>query len=297
MSRVQASPHRSAGGELARAGGALALSLLALPIWQASGASEAYRRAVVGAAERIVLATQHFPLLSGFPGLTPPSGDFVVLLAIGLTLASIGSDRRRRVGLLAIALVVTAGLQTLAAVASIHLESAAEMARSQGLLVLLPAEFQLVSQAKLALYYSQLAVIFTLFLLTSPWFDGDRAIGRPLAFGCVLGAILLAGSSMAWGRWRETDERHVAAHAKIGHLFWAKHDDAVAGEQYRISVAGGTVDPEVYFNLAGIEARRGRLAEASRLLRRCAVLGADPVWAARVTRAHQRITAAGAGSR
>lgn len=253
---------------------------------------------MVGLAERIVLARQHFPLLSGFPRLAPPNADFVVLFALGLTAASIRVGWRRRLVLLLVALGVTSGLQTAAAVASINLESAQEMERTHRILVLLPTEFQLVNQAKLTLYHSQLAVLFALFLLTSPWLS-ELNIGRETRpgkrrraiLGAALGAAVLLGASIAWGRWRESDARHVAAHAKVGHLFWAKRDDGIAEEQYRIAAAGNTVDPEVYFNLAGISAQRGLFKDAARLLRRCAELGTDAAWQARVARAFDRIGA------
>jgi hypothetical protein len=281
--------------EVARAAAALAISLLLLPVWRAAGAAEAYRRVIVGTAEKIVLATQHFPLLASFPDLKPPESDFVVLLVVALTLVSIGIGWRRRVGLLVLALALTAALQTLAAVATINLESAQEMERTRRILVLLPVEFRAVNQAKLILYVAQLVVIFTLFLLTSPWrgvLDTKASVSpRRLAVAVAVALVVLPGSWLAWSRWRETDARHVAAHAKVGHLFWVKRDDAIAEEQYRIALAGGTTDPEVYFNLAGIEAARGRGNEAARLLRRCAEVGADPIWAARVTRAFDRIGA------
>jgi len=275
--------------EIARVAAALAISLLLLPLWRGSGASEAYRRGVVFAAERVVLATQHFPLLASFPDLRPPESDFVVLLAAALTAVSIGIGRRRRTALLLVALVVTASLQVLAAVATIHLESAREMERSHGFLVLLPAEFLAVGQAKMMLYYAQLAVVFALVLATSAWRFALTARGAPSSRRVLTAAaallLLSTASWIAWGRLREADARHVAAHAQVGHLFWVKRDDAVAEEQYRIAIAGRTTDPEAYFNLAGIEAKRGRFDDAGRLLRRCAELGADPVWAARVNRA------------
>ena len=243
----------------------------------------------------MVLATQHFPLLASFPGLQPPNSDFVVLLAIGLMAVSIRVGWRRRLVVTGVALCATFGLQTLAAVATISLESAQEMERSQRILVLLPVEFQLVNQAKLTLYHAQLAVIFALFLLTSPWMREldvggrvERRRGRRGAIGLAV-LVALAVSWIAWGRWRETDARHVAAHAKIGHLFWVKRDDRIAEEQYRLAIQGGTVDPEVYFNVAGLAAQRGHPEEATRLLRRCAELGTGPVWRARVARAFERI--------
>lgn len=269
-------------------------------MWEWSGAAEAYRRAVVALAEQIVLATQHFPLLAGFPSLSLPRGDFVVLLAIALMAASIRVPWRRRVTLALVALGVTVGLQTLAAVASIQIESAQEMQRTHRILVLLPVEFQAVNQAKLTVYYAQLALVFVLFLITSPWLR-ELGAGGPAArrvgparvvLGVAFGAALLAGAGIGWGRWRESDARHVAAHAKIGHLFWLKRDDAVAEEQYRNAVAGRSTDAEVYYNLAGIEAQRGRVDESARLLRKCAELGAGPVWQARVARAFDRIGAA-----
>jgi hypothetical protein len=243
----------------------------------------------------MVLATQHFPLLASFPGLRPPNSDFVVLMAIGLMAASIRVGWRRRLVLTGVTLCATFGLQTLAAVATISLESAQEMERSQRILVLLPVEFQLVNQAKLTLYHAQLAVIFLLFLLTSPWMREldvggrlERRRGRRGAVGLAV-LVALAVSWIAWGRWRETDARHVAAHAKIGHLFWVKRDDRIAEEQYRLAIQGSTVDPEVYFNVAGLAALRGHPEEATRLLRRCAELGTGPVWRARVARAFERI--------
>jgi len=205
----------------------------------------------------------------------------------------VGIGWRRRVALLLMALALTTAFQTLAAVATIHLESAQEMERSQRIFVLLPLEFRGVSQAKMILYDAQLAVIFVLFLVTSAWWKSPHEGTTPSRLRLVTSVaalfVVLAGSWLAWGRFREADPRHVAAHAKVGHLFWVKRDDAIAEEQYRVAVAGRTTDPEVYFNLAGIAVSRGRRNEAARLLRRCAEVGANPVWASRVRRAFERI--------
>ena len=293
---LTAAPSRrlpAAPRELARGAAALLVSLLLLPVWQASGAGETYRAAVVAVAERIVLATQHFPLLASFPGLKPPESDFVILATIALTAVSVGIGWRRRVALLLMALALTTAFQTLAAVATIHLESAQEMERSQRIFVLLPLEFRGVSQAKMILYDAQLAVIFVLFLVTSAWWKSPHEGTTPSRLRLVTSVaalfVVLAGSWLAWGRFREADPRHVAAHAKVGHLFWVKRDDAIAEEQYRVAVAGRTTDPEVYFNLAGIAVRKGRSDEARRMLKRCAELAPDGAWPARVARARELV--------
>jgi hypothetical protein len=294
--------------EVRRAAAAFGIYFLLRPVWEWTGPKAVYRAIVVGVAEKVVIATQHFPVVATLSNLTTQNIDFVVLLALSLMLVSTRVGWPRRLRLFGTALAVIIGLQIFGCFLAVMMAATYDIENKQRILLLLPWEFRVVARVKYAVYDVGLpAMMFALFLVTCIWNSGlavsgladpgsnsrkgepraRRSFGRSLkalAFG--LGVALVSTSGWwIWDRCRESDPRHVEAHAKVGHLFWAKGDKTTAEEQYRIAVAGGTVDPEVFYNLAGVAARQGRLDESKRLLGRCAELSADPAWNTRVERA------------
>ncbi len=274
------------------------------PVWEWSGLKQVYRTVVVGLAEPIVVATQHFPTVASLSNLTTQNLDFVVLLALSLMLVSTRLAWPRRLKLFGVALAVILALQVVLFALWVEMTAAQELEQAKQILVLSPAGFQIMQQLKLILYdFGQPATMFALLIVTFAWNTGltfsaptdsklerQRPRVRGWRRGTVLGLVLgLAMASIVgctvWGRWRELDPRHVEAHAKLGHLFWAQRDKTTAEEQYRIAVAGGTLDPEVFYNLAEIAHARGRMDESRGLLQRCAGLTTDPAWKRRVERA------------
>ncbi|HKQ60632.1 MAG TPA: hypothetical protein VJS92_05055 [Candidatus Polarisedimenticolaceae bacterium] len=291
---------RASGLEVARAAAACAIGLLLLPLWNACGAKDAYRRVVVGIAEWVVLHTQHFPTVASLSNLTPRNTDLVVLVALALLLVSTRVPWPRRLALFGGALAVVLVMQALAFAAWVKLTDAETLQQSEGIAILSPGEHRAVAQLKLVLYdFGLPGMIFALFLLTAAWNSGawipehrppaSRRVRHGLA--AVVVAAALAGGFL-WQRGRESDPQHVEAHAKIGHRFRAQGDDATAEQQYRLAVAGGTTDPQVYYELAGIAAARLRFDEALRWLGRCTQLTADPAWRARIDKATARVQTA-----
>ena len=296
--------------EVGRAAAAFGIYLLLRPVWEWTGLKAVCRAIVLSVAEQILIATQHFPVVASLSGMTIHNIDFVMLLAVSLFLVSTSVGWLRRLKLFGSALAVIVGLQIAGSVLTVMMTAAQELQNTQHILVLLPSEFRIVDRVKYALYdLGQPAILFALFVLTLVWNSGSdvfrlaepatesrtgerRTVRYPRHSRRMLGLGLVAGIALAsisgwwvWNRWRESDPRHVEAHAKIGHLFWAKGDNATAEEQYRIAVAGGTADPEVFYNLAGIAARHGRFGDARQLLDRCSELTTDPDWRSRVERA------------
>jgi hypothetical protein len=282
--------------ELARATAAVGVYLVLRPVWEWTGLKDGYRAIIVGVAERIVVGTQHFPIVASLSNLTTHNLDFVVLLAIGLLLVSAPLGWRRVLKLFGGALVVIVGLQILVFAVWAEIAAAQELERARQILVMSPWEFRVMNQLKLTLYdFGQPAAMFTLFLVTFAWNTGiplhpEASSKRMRAVVAVALSVTIVTTTgwMAWRRSTELDPRHVEAHAKLGHLFRLAGDNTTAEAQYRIAVASGTADLEVLYDLAEIVRAGGRLDESRRLLHRCAALTTDPVWQSRIERALSR---------
>jgi hypothetical protein len=289
--------------EIVRAGVAFVVFLVLLPPWRWSGLGRAYGKAVMAVAQVIFVPTQHFPLLTRLDNLTLHNLDHIVILTVALFLVSTNLGNTSRVKRFASALVVIFAYHVIVTILTVKVQATQELLTSMNILVLSPVEFRLVDWFRYFAYDLGLEVApFVMMLLTVVWNlnpgpDGrttrrrgdarDRRGRPPLAFVAIgLGVLAtLCSAASFYARSRETDPRHVDAHAKIGHLLWNSHRDAQAEEQYRLALAGGTTDPEVYYNLAGLEARSGHRGAALQRLDEGLRMALDPAWESRFQKA------------
>ncbi len=301
--------------EAIRAVTAFVLYLSLRWLWGASGLKSLHESAVLALAVRILTTAQHFPALAGIAGASLRNLDFLVVLTIALALVSTGIRWPRRLGLFGAALCVILAVDVTAVLLQAKVMASQELWSRERILILLPWEFWIVERTKYLLYDFGLQIgPFVMFALTAFWNSRplpaprSRSSGRtqerratrwgrlrgPARAAIVVGVLSLPfGIAMAWHIVREADPRHVAAHARIGQLFFVQHDTARAEQQYRAAVAGGTADPAVYYNLAAIVVKQGRQDEAVRLLRRCSEVADPTVWSERIDRAFRQMNSRG----
>jgi hypothetical protein len=235
--------------------------------------------------------------------------DFIVLLAFSLMLLSTRIGWYRRLKLFGCASAALATLQILACATWIKMAAAQELQASQQVSVLLPGELRAVELAEFVLEGLGHPSMFALFLLAMVWNSGwgvsasvdvvadaktvKRRAGRHgfrsrSRLWVGVGLVVALASVSGWAVWRlsrESDPRHIQAHATIGHMFWAEGNKVGAEKQYERAAAGGTIDPEVFFNLAKLAAWDGRTGESRRFLQRSAELATDPAMKRRVEQA------------
>ncbi len=296
--------------EIVRAAIGFALFLLLLAPARWIGLERLYAKLVLGVAQPIVLSTQHFPVLANFDNLTLRNLEFGVILTLALFLVStkLGLvSRLKRFGLLLAALF---SFHVLVAIVTIKVSVAQDLLNSVQLLVLSPEEFRVLDRIKYFCYDLGLEITsFVILLLAVVWNltasrarasdresragrrsamkgrrsqEGERGDRRRLAAATGLGVIaIVVCAAVVYARVRESNPGHVQAHAKLGHLFWKAHKDTKAEEQYRCALAGGTTDPEVFYNLSRLEARVGNRGEARRLLDQGIMMAHEPVWQSR----------------
>lgn len=302
--------------EIVRAAVGFALFLLLLAPARWIGLDRLYAKLVLGVAQPIVLSTQHFPVLENFDTLTLRNLEFGVILTLALFLVStkLGLvSRLKRFGLLLAALF---SFHVLVAIVTIKVSVAQDLLNRVQLLVLSPEEFRVLDRIKYFCYDLGLEISsFVILLLAVVWNltasrarssdreshtggrsamkrhrvqERDRGSRRRLLVAVTgLGVIaIVVCAALVYARVRESNPGHVQAHAKLGHLFWKAHKDTKAAEQYRCALAGGTTDPEVFYNLSRLEARVGNRGEARRLLDQGLGMAHEPVWQ---TRFHEAI--------
>jgi hypothetical protein len=299
-------PFAPVAKEIVRATVAFLLFLILLASANWAGLSGSYGKAVIAVAQAIYVPTQHFPLLTRLDNLTLHNLENVVILTIALFLVSTKLDLASRISRFGSVLAGLFSYHVVAAILTIKVQTAQELLASMNILVLSPTEFHVLDWLRYLLYDVGLEITpFVMLLLTIVWnLTASRAgrerstkrrptrdsmrRGRRRVRAAAMGLVVIAIFSLSavlYGRWRETDPRHVEAHAKIGHLFWNTHKDAQAEEQYRLALAGGTTDPEVFFNVAGLEARNGNHRAALRQLDEGMRITHEAVWQSRFQKA------------
>jgi hypothetical protein len=308
-------PFARGAKEFIRATVAFALFLVLLAPASASGFDQLYAEAVVAAARAIVVSTQHFPLLARLDNPSLHNLQFGVILTFALFLVSTNLNLISRIKRFGLALAVMFSFHVIVAILTIRVWVTQDFLNRMNILVLSPAEFRVLDWLRYFSYDVGLEIAaFVMLVLTVIWNltasrqlppvpenrlgrgrtrqrrrsdERDRGGGRHLAVAAIgLGVIaILSSAAVLYGKSRETDPRHVEAHAKIGHLFWNSHNDALAEEQYRLALAGGTADPEVFYNLAGLETRSGNRDAALRLLGQGVRVAHTHVWRSRFQKA------------
>lgn len=283
--------------ELIRAALAYAVFLILLVPAGLIELDRLYAKPVLAVAQAIVVSTQHFPLLARVDNPALHNLDHVVILTCALFLVSTNLDLVSRLRRFGPALVAIFAYHVVVAVLTIKVQEAQELLTSMKILVLSPSEFHVVDWLRYFSYDLGLEIApFVMLLLTVVWnLTASRArIVEPSRRGARRWAVAAIGmgimaifvlAAVLYGRLRETDPRHVEAHAKIGHLFWNSRKDAQAEEQYRLALAGGTTDPEVFYNLAGLEVRSGNRRAALPLLEQGMRMAHEPVWQSRFQKA------------
>jgi len=160
----------------------------------------------------------------------------------------------------------------------LHLALALRFEQNSGLALLLPWEQEILRRLFQLLFAAGLQVVpFVMIALTAYWTVGrspgewlgerdDRP--RPRRVRPIAVAVAVALTALAAYRIRETDARHVRAHAFIGTAFFERRQFDEAERQFRSAVQGGTSDATAWLGLAAIARARGRRDEAVDLLRR-----------------------------
>ena len=277
-----------------RALAAFALYLLLKPLWTLVGAHEAYQAAILKVGTMVVLATQHLPVVSTLEKLSIVHLDNLIVLILAYVVVSTRLPWVARLRRYAIVLVVVLALNVVGVVLETRIDAAEYLLSTQGLLLLLPWEFRIIDGFKYLLVDFGLNIgPFILMLLGAAWNAGliasweraqpatrrqaaratsrqgaRRATTQQRARAAAVLALLVASALLAWSWLRESDARHVAAHAKLGHLFLGNHQPDKAADQYRIAMEHGSTDGEVFLNLSRILADGGRVGEALRVQRR-----------------------------
>jgi hypothetical protein len=302
--------------EVLRACAAYVLYLVLQPVWSRFGLRALYESLVLAVAGRLFLPIQHFDVLATLDNLSIVNIDFLVVLVISLFLVAWRmpwADRTKRFGA---ALSVIFVLHVAAVILEIRVRSAQELWAQQQLLILLPWEFRVVERLKYLLYDVGLQLgPFLMLGLTATWNGlADLAVLREperlrrrredartanvfwrrrfLALAC--GIAVLAAAAAVWRWQRESNPLHIAAHARLGHIYWEHRSLHAAEQQYRIALDGNTSDPDVYYKLAGLVSQRADRRQAADLLRRGLGVAADPAWQRRFREA---LAAAGQASR
>ena len=279
------------GREAVRALAAFGVYLVLYPVWNVLGVHDLYRAIVLKIASAIVLATQHFPVVSTLENLTVNHLDNLLILVLGYFLVSTGMRWRARINRYCGLLLAVVMLHVMGVCLETQNDAAQVLLDSNGLVLLLPWEFRVADGFKYLLVDFGLNIgPFVVMLLGAAWNSGLGIIGVPAAgrtrrimVRTGAAAILtLALAALAWKSLRESDPRHVQTHASLGHLFVRSQQPAKAEGQYRIALAHGTTDGEVYFNLAVIEADRGRKGDALRIQEAGLKVVQDSAWRKRL---------------
>jgi hypothetical protein len=283
------------------------------PAWSLTGLGDLYGRVIRAIVGSVLLRTQHFQVLGSLDGVSIANLDHLVVFAISLFIVSGQARWTLRIRRFVIVMLFIILVHVVTAFLSVKLKMAQELIQQQQLRILLPWEFRMLDNVKFLIYDLGLQVgPFVLMILSVAWnemskvdprhvrtSDGARTpkrrrngrlslrerLGRSwfLRSSVVLVALILGGA--VWHRWRESQPLHVAAHARLGQIY-LEHGSLLASEkQYRIAVAGGSNDPEVFYNLAEILRRRGARAESERLLRRGRLMAGDTNWRRRFEKA------------
>jgi hypothetical protein len=251
--------------------------------------SRVYQSCVGWLASAIFLPTQHFPVVSSLNTLSYRNLDTLIVFALSLFVVStqIPWARRARRWILLLGVIYLIHVAT--AILEVRVLSAQELLQQQSLLVLLPGEFRVLERLKYLAYDLGLELgPYVLLVLVLIWnvsasaspppgpsrkrsvahecAADARALRRRLLIGSVAAVVAVAAVS-GWLRWRESHPLHVAAHARLGTLYLQHGALQGAERQFRIAVAAGTPDPQVYLDLAALEARRGVIPSAAATLR------------------------------
>ena len=280
--------------EVARIAVAFVVYLILQPGWTWSGLERLYDSLVMALAEWIFIPTQHFPIARALDSAGLRNLDFAVVFTLGLLLVSTGIPWRSRLKRFALVLLVVYAVHVLTVILHVKVTSTVSFNRQGGLLILLPWEFKIVERLKYLVYdFGLQAGPFVLAMLTMAWNAGlslPARVPKPgrwkhrLAIGAV-SLIVVVAAVVSWSVWRESHPLHVQAHATLGLLFHGQQKLEKAEEQYRIAIRGGTQDPSVFYNLAGIDAWSGRQQEALDVLVQGRRLTSDPEWSAKFEQA------------
>jgi hypothetical protein len=280
-----------------RALAAFALYLGLRPVWTWVGAHEIYEATVLKLGTMVVLATQHLPVVSTLEKLSIVHLDNLIVLILAYVVVSTRVPWVARLRRYGIALGAVLGLNVAGVVLETRIDAAEYLLNTEGLMLLLPWEFRIIDGFKYLLVDFGLNIgPFVLMLLGAAWNSGlsvswERgrpATGRPATGrpaprerrrpswwssrqglkAVVILVLLLAPGLLAWRWLRESDARHVATHARLGHLFLRNRQPDTAADQYRIAMERGSTEGEVFLNLSSILANDGRIGEALRVQRR-----------------------------
>ena len=298
-----------------RALGAFCLYVVLYPIWTMVGADHVYDRVILMLAAAVLRVTQHFPVYSGLENHELRYLDFLAILGISYFAVSSGMGWKKRLLRFAGLFIVILVIDVVAVVLQAEIGVARELWRKEGLILLLPREYQIISWLKYLLFEFGLQLgPFILFALGAAWNSGisvslpawwgtadhDQGLGvgaksqvnrgqrrTPWVVGLAI-VMVVATSLGVWKFVRESDRRHVQTHVLLGNLFFDKGRWARAEGQYRVAIGEGSLDGQAWFNLAVIRRDQGESSESIRLLQSGLEVVKDPSWQHRMEKAASR---------
>jgi hypothetical protein len=262
------------------------------------------------AGEHVVRQVSHFSILRevGPWKLRNQHSHLLLALMLGLVSTRVPvRSRLRRFGSILLLIMVA---DLVSAIVAVQLWTAKTVYEEQGLLLLLPWEFNAVECLWYLTYVIPLqAAPFVLLFLTVIWNGGksiftgpagaasDKSPGSeklvPLKLPHVrrwvacsgviaVSAGLLAGS--VWIHLRELDPLHQRTHVALGNLLYSRGNLETAKKEYQRAVAGGTRDGEAWFKLAQILQLEGDSGRSTRVLRQGRLVMRDSRWIERTER-------------
>ncbi|HEV8337229.1 MAG TPA: hypothetical protein VGR67_12495 [Candidatus Polarisedimenticolia bacterium] len=247
----------------------------------------------------------HFSELPGTEEWQIQNQHSHLVLVLVLFLLSMRIGLRRRILGFGSILVSVLLLDFISAVLAIQLRTAKTLFEEQGMLLLLPWEFNVVECLWYVLYVVPLqAGPFILLLVTAFWNGAASPKGsvgetpgalapapstspklRPLVLGaCVLAVAAAAFGASRWVHSRNANPLHQKTHVKLGGYFYDRGALEKARKEYGSAVSEGSLDPEAWFRLSELLRMEGKNREAARLLRRGRLIFQDPRWIRQVER-------------
>ncbi len=285
----------------------VALYLLLVTLWLASGLDKAYDRFVLELATALVPALMHFPIgaSEGVDVLDVHNRAFILVLIVSLAVVARGLQWRRRLAYYVPLLIGVVLLQIVGLALQLYL---ALVLKSQGKLnvdLLLPWEVETVKWITQTVFLGNIQVTaFLAIVLTAFWsmgrelgdfFGGEAKASRSagtirrswlVASAGVL--LIVAVATTAW--WvRELDERHATAHARVGDAFAQQQMMFEAEGQYHAALHGAGRDGRTWMMLVATVQQQGRREEALNLLNHALEVVTDPNWRKQLEQARSRL--------
>jgi hypothetical protein len=284
------------------------LYLILQLFWNVSGLHNHYARFLLMIGQWAVKSLRHF-VWSPAIHITNLSGMYshlILLLAIFLVSIRIPVARRIRV-FLPIALLAV-GIDVFTAVLTVQLQIVNETYRQSQVLLLIPAEFNLVESIWYLVYVVPLQAGPFLLLGVSALLNGvpnavfataaqksTITLGTPsprVIVACLAPIVVFISAACIWVRIRERNPQHMRAHEVLGSLLFERGDFSSARREYRIAIRSGSADGATWYRLALIEELNGNEEAARMLLEQGIDVVDEPAWQQWMMKAHRKWTTA-----